>query len=769
MFVNFCKHFGRIISIIVVSTLVMLVWCSTMFSATISSAEPLLSLWKNTDATVHTTISQRTTLYDTNNNVFATVWNENRKTASSLADFSPFLVDAVVSAEDRGFYKHGALDVAATVRSLVKRSGGGSGITQQLVKNLQYYDTSQDSKTRLAATATTISRKVRELKQAVNFEKTHSKNAILLQYLNTIAMGAPNVYGAATAAETLFSKNLKDLTLKESAALAGSVNNPSLYNIRNISIPQVAQRVENRTKYVLQRMLIDGKISQKQYDDAVKEKLVLRPTFLKGDCSQSKYPFYCQYVMNFLQDYRLLGSTPQERSSMLRKGGLEVHTSMDPTMMDQLNSRIKSDWGVKNSKVQASAVVQPGTGHVLAIGANRDYGVDANSGQTQLVLADTPTQTGSTYKMITLATALNNGWTEQRLDEINSMCPWRKAGFETPAGGIRNSTSCALQGGRIGYKRATAYSSNTYFVELESQVGVNKVKDFSRSVGLAAPDSIGPSSASYTLGVVENSPISMAAAFATFANRGVYCPATPISSIKYSNGRNIVPPDDYDPKMDSCRTVMSPYAASVVLKAQNANVNDTSIPGRIGRAAAISNRNTLGKSGTTDDWANTVWTQTVGNYTVFSNAYDPRGAFRYPMTRFLWRGGVYGGYSDTVLKTTRDFIATNLGNTPNVGLDFNNNNRNWLKTSTFSPNMVVVPNLEGLTPSAAISVLHNLGLEGRVLKTTVRKPNYVKNWAGYADSDVEGFVVSQTVEPNTMLANGSKRIIGLNVTKIVKK
>jgi membrane peptidoglycan carboxypeptidase len=730
-------------------------------SVVVNSAGDVVSFWNNAPTTLPTVqINQHTIMYDKNGKQFAETWTEDRKEVKDLSSISKYLPSGVISAEDKGFYSHGAIDVVATLRSLLRSSGGGSGITQQLMKNLIYYNSNSTKEDKAAATKVTISRKVKELKLAMNYEKTHSKDEILLTYLNTVAMGSPNTYGVETAAETIFSKSAKDLTIGESAALAGSINNPSLYNMMNMDDSATANRVKTRQKYVLDRMLEDGSITQKEHDTAVKEPITTHVKQSVGGCGASKYPFYCQYVINWLLNDKELGSTAEERAAKVSAGGLEIHTNLDPDMTDKLNAQLISDWGVTNRVVQASAVVEPGTGAVLAIGANRTWGTDASKGETQMVLANSPTQTGSTYKMMTLAAALNAGWTEQQLmTTVSSACPWSKAGFEVPIGGVKNSASCRLQGGQLSYLQATAYSSNTWFSELESRVGVLKVKEFSGKVGLSTPDNITASSISYTLGTTDNTPINMAAAYATFANKGVYCPATPISSLKMINGSAIEPPDDYDAAAYSCQSVMSPKSASIVLKAQNANVNGD-ISGRFGEDAAISGRTTVGKSGTTDNNANSAWVQTVGQFVVFSDAYDPRGNFQYPLNSITWRGiWTTPNGSHAVLHSTRDFIVSALGSTPDVSLDMTNQDSTFVKTKVKYKDMVQVPNLTGQTPDAALKTLKSLGLTGAVLKDTTSAGS-AKNNSSYPS----GIVTKQSVNAGTMLIIGSKKTIELTVT-----
>jgi membrane peptidoglycan carboxypeptidase len=745
---------GMIITI----TLMIAVGLCVVFLA----VSPIFKYWTQADSTLPSiTTNQHTIMLDKNGNQFAEVWSEDRKIVPSLNDVSPIMRESIVSAEDKGFYSHGAIDAPATIRSFITGSGGGSGITQQLIKNLLFYDSTATAKEKKSATATTISRKIRELKLAMNYERNHSKDDILLNYLNTIAIGSPNVYGIETASEVIFNKNAKDLTLSEAAALAGSVNNTSEYNLKQMDDSTVAARVKERQTYVLDRLLANGKISRKDHDKAVKDPIATHVQSWSGSCGSSKYPFYCQLVINYLLDDTMLGSTANDRARTVSAGGFEIKTSLDPTMLEQLNAQLKTDWGVTNPKVQSTAVVQPGTGYILAIGSNRDWGSNTAAGQTEVVIPSASTQTGSTYKMMTLSAALNAGWTEDQLNAISSQCPWNKPGFDVPLGGILNSTSCALQGGHLTYRQATAYSANTWFVELESRIGVNAVKNFSKSVGLSAPDSIGPRSVSYTLGVSDNSVINMAAAYATFAAEGVYCPATPITSMSRIDGNAIQAPDDWNPNTNGCRSVMSPHSASVVLKALDANINGTDIPGRFGQMGVVPGHFTVGKSGTTDNYANQVWAQIVGQYVVYSNAYDPRGNFKYPMDYYVWRGYSRGPYAEAALQSTRDFISTNLSGSANASLDLGSTDTKWKKVGNVNKNMVIVPDLTGMSPSSALSSLRSLGLEGEILKRSELSDGSIDGgtlWSSHV-------IVKQSVSPGTRLVVGSDKIIELTLSK----
>lgn len=755
------KGFAGIIGSTAVIAAVAIAGMFALLSVAVIALQPIISYWTQAPTELQDTmIAEHIKMYDKDGQQFAEVWSENREPVAKLDDVSKDMRHAIVSAEDKDFYNHGAVNLLATARSFLTGSGGGSGITQQLVKNLQYFSMNANDASKAEATETTIARKLKEMKLAMAYEDSHSKDDILLKYLNTVSIGSGNVYGIETASQEIFGKSAKGLNLAESAALAGSVNNTTKYNLLNMDDAQTAKWVKDRQTYVLDRMLANGYIDRKQHDDAVKAPIETRITYMKGGCGSSEFPFYCQYVLDYMQRDTQFGATPEERSIRIAQGGLAVYTSMDSNLMRQANAQVKNDLGVQNRVAMPIAVVQPG-GHVLAIAQNRDWGTDADAGQTQVVLPDKGTQTGSTYKMITLATAVANGWTEDQLNQVNGYCPWTKAGYDAPAGGIRNSSGngCGFQAGRIGYLKATAYSSNTYYAELSTEVGIDKVMDMSRRMGLTVPDNISSRSASFTLGVASDSPIQMAAAYATFANKGVFCPATPIKNYAMLDGSPFMAADTYNPSSGGCTAVMTPKQASIVLKAQNANVNDAGIPGRFGEGGAVPGHMTVGKSGTTNDLANSSWSATVGQYAMFANAYDPRGNYAYPLTYYVYRGMGVNGYYHSAMSTVKDIAAANLNGQPDIPLDLNSQDNNPVNVPKNNKGVKIVPDVTGMDAESALKTMKNAGIEGRILKKGTDKASSGNDMATYS----KGTAVAQSVPAGTRFAEGSKKVVEITL------
>lgn len=711
-------------------------------SAVVQAVSPAVDVWNDLPENVgDITIGEKNTMYDKDGNVFAEIWTENRSPLSNLNQISTYAKKGLIDTEDQHFYTHGAFDAVGTARALVTGKGGGSGITQQLIKNLRFYDMAGKDKKR--ATEHSISRKIQELKYSIGYEKHHSKNEILLTYFNTVAFGGPSTYSIESASQYFFGKSAKNLDLAESAVLVGSVNNPVKYDLNSTS-DETKEVYKARQKAVLNRMVIQGDISQAEADKAFSEPLkIVYKTTSNGNCASSKYPFYCSYVLNYLRKSPKLGETQEERDAILSKGGLKIKTYLDANGTNVANKQLEEDFGNTNRVVVPVAVVQPGTGGVSVIAANRGYGT--GSGDTTINMGLNKAGTGSTYKMMTLAAALNAGMTESQLDFSSYSCPLNPgSGYDVPPGGIKNSSSCALQGGKLNYKRATAFSSNTWFATLEMKIGVNAVKKFSKSVGLSTPDNIGKRSLSYTLGVTENSPVDMAAAFATFANKGVYCPATPVSSYEYADGTTPVVPDSYKPSEESCRRVMSPHSASVVLKAMRANVSGE-IPRAFGIKNAIPGYVTVAKSGTNEMY-NSAWAQLTGNMSMFANMYDPVSVSR-GMDYALYRGNVTRWYEHPSANSATAILTKLIKMNGYKGFDFNNSDTSMTPVPVEQRDFFTVPSVVGMTPSEAVSTVENLGMTAKVSKTKVPAPD------GYGS----GVIVQQSLTAGTQLPVGTKK------------
>lgn len=711
-------------------------------SAAAQVAVPIAEFWKNLPEELpEIAIGERNRIVDKNGNVFAEIWTEDRIILDSLDSVSPLAIRGLIDTEDKRFYEHGGIDTIGTVRAAMS-SGGGSGITQQLIKNLQFYDLAGRDKQH-EATEDSYNRKIRELKLAMAYEKDHTKNEILLDYFNTVAFGAPNIYSIESAANYFFGKAAKDLSLAESAALVGSVKNPVVYNLDSDD-PEIIENWKGRQAKVLDRMVDEESITAEEAEAAKAEEILLiRQSASGGNCASSSYAFYCDYVMDYLLASPKFGETVEERQAILAKGGLTIRTYLDPAAIDMMNQQLANDFGMENRLVAPTAIVEPGTGGVLAVASNRGYG--SGPGRTNINLPEVDAATGSTYKVVTLAAAFEN-MPESALTFGSPSCPFRPgSGYDSPEGGFNNSNGCGFQSGVLNYKQATAWSSNTWYLTLATKVGMDKVLDMSNRLGLRT-DGLNERSLATVIGSKENSPIKMAAAYATFANDGVFCPATPVAGYEYKDGTSPAIPETYDPVLDSCRSVMSPSSASGVLRAMRANTYPGEVSGAFGTVGQIDGYDAVGKSGTNEN-LNFAWGQVSKNYSIFIDIYDMDAPSRGVYGGY-WRGGGLSGSADaasTASDMLRQLVAIN--NPPRVGLNYDSTDTKLIDVPVDRREFFTVPALTGMSPEEALATARSLGIKAEVSKETRPTPEYFKS----------GVVVEQTLTPGTQLPLGSKK------------
>lgn len=740
---TFFRVTGALASLVILSVIAGTLITAPTFlwgSAAAQLAAPAADFWKSLpDKLPETTIGQRNQIVDKNGKVFAEIYTEDRINLDNIDKVSPLAVEALVNTEDKRFYEHAGFDIRGTVRAALS-SGGGSGITQQLVKNLQFYDLAGKDKKK-EAVADSYNRKIRELKLAMSYEKTHSKDEILLKYFNTVAFGAPNVYSIESAANYFFGKSAKDLTLPEAAALVGSVQNPGLYDLDSKD-PKVIAKWKGRQAIVLDRMVAEKSITAKEATAAKAQQLnIVRKSDGRGTCASSKYAYYCNYVVDYLMNSPRFGENKEERAAILAKGGLTIKTYMDPAAIDAMNAQLSADFGNENRLVAPTAIVQPNTGGVVAMAQNRSYG--SGAGQTNIDLANTGAATGSTYKMVTLAAALENMPVSSL--KFGSQCPLQPGpNYDSPVGGFRNSDGCGRDAGVLDYKSATAYSSNTWFVTLATKVGMDKVLEMSKRLNLRT-DGLTNRSLSAVLGSKENTPVDMAAAYATFGNEGVFCPATPIESYEYQNGTSPAVPDTYNPALDACRSVMSPSSAAGVLRALRANTYGE-VPDALGVNGRIAGYDAVGKTGTNEK-LNVTWAQVSKNYAIFTDIYDMEA----PVRGFVggyWRGGTISSSQDASIESSQ-LLAKVVGieNPKRSNLDYNNASKTPIDVPVDRREFFTIPSLAGMSPKQALSTARSLGIEAEISKETRPTPEYFKS----------GVVVDQSLKAGTQLPMGSKK------------
>jgi penicillin-binding protein 1A len=465
-------------------------------------------------------------VYDSAGNRIGKIGLQDREPAE-LDEVPQILIDAVITTEDKTFWDNPGVDIGGVGRAFVenltegKISQGGSTITQQLVKN------------RLTGNRRDLNRKVREIVLAYRVNEKYSKREILKQYLNTVYFGQGS-YGVKAAARRFFltvdpgapfprGKALGELTVGEAALLAGSIRNPEGDN------PFLhPDRAIRRRADVLEAMVKDHKITQEQADLAKLEPLptVKPPSELRPENTWTER---AQQVL--LSDPRL-GATPEERRAKVLEGGLKIYTTLDQNLQTQADQAVARGLAGAPPRFEGALVaMDPKTGYVKAMVDSRPY-TDA---KFNLAVDGAGNQVGSSFKIVTLSTILQNGFS--RNDQVNGNAPCSVRGF----GG---STTNAEGGGgaNLTVQAATTGSVNCAFVRMSTSVGMEKVIDMAQKMGMR-PSVAGRQPVSqwrvltFTLGVISITPLEMANIGATIASGGIHHEPIFVSKVVGPDGK----------------------------------------------------------------------------------------------------------------------------------------------------------------------------------------------------------------------------------------
>lgn len=515
---------------------------------------------------------QTTRVLASNGKRIAYFFQENRQDIR-LKDISPEMQEALISIEDNRFHSHGALDLKGTMRALLSNASsstgtqGGSTLTQQLVK-LTLLQQAITKEQQDAAKEKSVERKIRELKIAIEFEERLSKDEILERYLN-IAYFGDGAYGIDAASNHFFSVKPSELSVSQAATLAGLVQNPDTTN------PRVyPERALQRRNVVLGVMAKLGKIDRAEAEKLSAEPLGLKFMKFPNGCVNSQASFSCDYVRRFLLADEDLGETVAQRQALLERGGLTVKSNIDLSMQSAVNKAVKQHVLPKDKAIGALALVEPGTGKVRALGQSRPMG-NSKKGETYINYTvprkygdSGGFQAGSTFKMFTVAAALEEGIPASKSYNSPSGLTLRAGTYfdcDDGATGeftVRNSTGA----GYFNMTQATRRSVNSYFAQLQRDAGLCETVEMAESMGIDVPfkDEKGravPGNGqvpSFTLGPIDVSPLDMAAAYAVPAAGGIYCEPSPVDELLDESGRLI---KKYEPE---CKRVMTEKNAGIV-------------------------------------------------------------------------------------------------------------------------------------------------------------------------------------------------------------
>ncbi|MET0839249.1 MAG: transglycosylase domain-containing protein [Marmoricola sp.] len=511
-------------------------------------------------------LAQRTRVLDRDGNPIATFYDENRVNVP-LRKVAPIMKRAIIAIEDYRFYEHGALDVKGTLRAFVNNqtSGGGtqggSSITQQMAKMTQLTQARTEEE-RKAATENTYQRKIQELRHAIAFEQNYSKDWILERYLNLAYFG-DGAYGVQAAARHYFSVNANQLNTVQAATLAGLVKNPVGFDPTRFKDRAIARR-----NVVLNRMADLNVIAPETAERAGKMALGLKVSKRRNGCVGTDAAFFCDYVRRYLLADPALGKTVADRAQLINSGGLTIKTTVDLDYQRAADRAVKNTVGKKDEAIGALAMVQPGTGDVLATAQSRPMGRDRKAGETYLnYVVDSKYgdsggfQAGSTFKIFVLAAALEQGLPTStsfvspvEMDIPSNTFPDCEGNYaSSEVHTWHNSTTEGKP--RFDMIKGTRLSVNTYFAQLERKTGLCEPYALAKAMGVDLTNPGSERVPTFTLGVASVSPLEMAEAYATVAARGKHCEARPVTAILNSDGKVF---KDY---RKDCRQVMKESSA----------------------------------------------------------------------------------------------------------------------------------------------------------------------------------------------------------------
>jgi penicillin-binding protein 1A len=572
------------------------------------------------------------TLYAADGSKLGVVESEEARAPLAIDRIPKSLQHATVAIEDERFYEHGGVDPEGIVRAALKNleAGktveGGSTITQQLVRNLCIANPKRD-----------LERKIIEAKLAIEYAERHSRRQILSQYLNTAAYGTlegATAIGVQAAAKIYFSRPVWKLNLEQAALLAGLPQAPSEYN--PVLNPRGARE---RRDAVLAKMAKLGWVSQQRARQAQRRGLGLD---LDQGYFDKRQPYFFDYVEDkLLEAYGV---------NTVRKGGLDVYTTIEPRLQEIGEEGMSSALPYAEDPSSALVSIDPRNGHIEAMVSSSNYE------QSKFNLAaQGHRQPGSTFKAFVLTTALKQG-----IDPYSTYYVSKHLDLDLPKWG-HWEVSTADEGylGRINLQQATVASDNTVFAQLDLDVGPQAVKATAKSMGIESEldgipaEGIG----GLRIGV---SPLEMADAYATLAAGGIHRNPIAIRRVVFPDGR-VGRPEHPEP-----RRVVPEAVAYQVWRLLHDNITEgtgtaayTGCPGQGGKTGTTDNFTDAWFAGIQPNLATVVWvgypqsnaiemtsvhgTTVYGGtfpaeiwHSLYSNAEIPCEEFSQPKTPIEW-------------------------------------------------------------------------------------------------------------------------------------
>ena len=686
--------------------------------------------WKNLATDMFS--NENSVVLDTDGNTIAELGSERKKINVEIEEIPSNIKNAYVAIEDERFYNHHGIDIKRTGSAILSyifhfgsSSYGGSTITQQLVKNLTGDNT--DS----------VFRKVKEWWKAYLLESYFSKDEILEMYLNVIYIG-PNIYGVQTGSKYYFNKDSTNLSLAESAFLAGINNSPNSYN--PFGDTNNTEKIENRTKTVLAKMLELEYINQTEYDEAIKEVengLNFKNGNIKSD--DGVYSYHIDALINEVIEDLSESENISETfaQNYLYLSGSKIYSTQNSTIQQATENeceknryRIKSDNGEDYSQA-AMIIIDHTNGQVVScVGGlgEKDTARGLNRA-TQSVR-----QTGSAIKPIAvLAPAL-----DRKVITLASIYDDTQKTFKDGYSPVNYDRYL----GKISVRRAIESSQNIPFVEIMDELTPKRSISYLEKMGITTLTE-NDNNLALALGGLEKgiSPLEMAGAYATIANDGEYIEPTFYIQVVNGSGKVLVKPEQ------ETRRVFSESVAYVLKEGLTQPVlgnNGTA------RYCSISNMDVAAKTGTTDDnfdrwlcgftpyYTAVTWFGYDQNETVNFNNQNPAG--------LIWAN---------VMKSVHSNLSSKRFEKPNGVVEATICTETGLKANSGCPNTYIEYFVKCTTPS--VCKTHS----GTEIKTNTtnnqnnRKENIqdTQNDALTTNNDTEDVFNNNTIDNEELESN----------------
>lgn len=478
-----------------------------------------------------------TEFYDRNGTLLYRFYDGGNRSLVKLSDIPKDLIQATVAIEDQNFYHHIGIDPPAIARAFYRNminhsQEGASTITQQLIKNS------------LLTPEKSYVRKIREAILALWAERIYSKDQILQMYFNEAPYGG-SIVGVAAASETYFGKTPPQLTLSESAYLAGLPASPTEFSPYGTT-PDLAKM---RQKEVLGRMVKMGNIGQTQADSAFAQDLNIRPLI-----NDIQAPHFVFYVRDLLMN--------KYGSRVVSQGGLKIYTSLDLKIQHEVEEVVRNEvekLDSLNVRNGAAMVIDAQSGQILAMVGSRDYHYPG-FGNFNVTLS--PRQPGSSIKPVTYTAAFEKGYSP------NTIILDTPVTFKDEWGNVYSPVNYdGIFHGPVTLKQALGSSLNIPAVKLLATVGIDSFAKKARDLGITTFDNHKRFGLSITLGGADVKMIEMMGVYDAFSQKGRYIKPTGILKVTDSQG-NIL--EEYEPKKTQVLSPQIAYLITNILTDDNA-------------------------------------------------------------------------------------------------------------------------------------------------------------------------------------------------------